>query len=139
RRAGLAEHLEAALELAAIIGAERTGEGPGLLRRGDQRIVRRAAVGMLALRAVRLRHCRPGREQHAEADCRQSLEDRIHCVKSLGASRNAQWPDGAVSAAGSAAVAGFCFASTASVMEFGIRRGVSMRPSSGMTTMKKAK
>src|SRR5690606_22538650 len=126
--AGFAVDLEAALQLALVVGSERPGEGPALLDRLLERIVRRAALFR-----------RLGGTCRAERDarCRQCLEESVHgrcsCLHRIDQLVTS------VEAAGRGAAADLFFSSTASVIEFGRRRGFSTSPSTGMAMRKKPK
>src|SRR6201996_4828176 len=116
--------LQSALQLSLVVVAERTGEGPMPLPRlldriGRQRRLRGLRLGILG-------DGDRGREAAQDHGGKKACNELLHFSLPLATQA---WT-------GTASLP-FCFSSTASVIEFGMRLGVSTRPRTGMTTRKK--
>ncbi|MCY1247753.1 hypothetical protein D9M72_611110 [compost metagenome] len=129
-RADFLIDLETALKLPFVIGSKRTREGPFfLLWMVDRKMFRFPFT--TGGKSTAHRHTQ--RNQRSNTEGSETLEDVFHCYVLHLSLLQALMSTGAISALPAP------FSSTASVIEFGRRFGVSIRPRTGMMTMKNAK
>ncbi|MNL55640.1 hypothetical protein D3C87_1790690 [compost metagenome] len=129
--------LQTTLKLLLVVMAERSGKAPFYILRMVDRIMRCSTLrmgfgpgGLVVFLRIGLGDAQSGQKRQGEKACSKlfhvSIPLRAHAVALAG------------SVVSEPAFLLFC-SSTASVIEFGIRRGVSNRPRSGMITRKKPK